>query len=779
MITFRRASVSVALTWVVACLAVGVTAGSASADTCANAQVREEQGSARLPDCRAYEMVSPVQKYGGVPVFPLMRGNLSEAAIAASADGSRMVWPSATPFADASNGLFLGYLSTRTALGWETRQQFPDPVDPHPNYLLSVASLVDVTDDLVTKITTTTQPHDPLAVTNPFFRADLYRQDGDELAPTWVTRPEGDGPATSAFARATYQGRTPDGSHIVFRTDEALDPAAAGQVDKALYERADGHTRLVSVDSSGQPVGNCGAYLGGGYAQQTQGAISDDGARIFFSEPAMFGFGDPSCDEPTGLYLRAGGQTVKVSAAQRPVNGPDPGGAKPALFEGASSDGSVVYFSSAEALTDDAQPATGSAKSLYAYDVADGTLRLLTPPTPVRFQTVVGMSKDGSRLYVVAYDPLVNGTGASSAHNLYVYDGGAFHFITTLDETFLSGASGGAADTWDVTAYNRAGSIRVSDDGKQFVFPSRDNLTSFDSHGKVELYLFDVDRPADGGLRCISCRTDGEAPVGDAHLWHGESINSFTIRDQLPRTFGANGEIFFDSDDALVSEDDNGVTDAYMWRDGVVSLISTGRERRPSFFIDSARGGQDAFFVTSQPLVGWDRDASADIYVARVGGGFPEPPKDPAPCGGDACQGEVVAGPAAPVIGSVTFTGFGDAVPRLPATPASGAVAVAVSAVAVVKGSAAALKVRVPGAGAIVISGASTRRATRAATRAATYSLRVALTSKAALTLKAKRKLKVKVKVSFAAHAGKTASKTVTLTFEQPRRATATKRSRS
>lgn len=749
---------------------LGTSVAHAAPDTCPNAQVREEQGSARLPDCRAYEMVSPVEKYSGVPVFPLIRGSFSEGTIAASTDGSRMVWPSATPFADASNGLFLGYLSTRTASGWETRQQFPDPVDPHPSYLLSVASLVDVTDDLATKITTTTQPHDPLAVTTPLLRADLYRQSGDDLTPTWLTRPEGGGPAMSPFGRATYQGRTSDGSHILFRTDEALDPAAAGQVDKSLYDRTGGHTRLVSVDSSGQPVGNCGAYLGGGYAQQTQGAISDDGARIFFSTPPMFGFGDPSCDEPTGLYLRVGGQTVKVSAPQRPVNGPDPGGTKPALFEGAANDGSVVYFSSAEALTDDAQPATDTAKSLYAYNVANGTLTLLTPPTPVHFQSVVGMAKDGSRLYVVANDPLVSGTGASSVPNLYVYEGGAFHFIATIDDTFLHD---NPVDKWDATAYNRAGSVRASDDGKRFVFPSRVNLTSFDSHGKVELYLFDVDQPA---VRCISCRPDGDEPVGDADLWHGESINSFTIRDQLPRTFGAQGEIFFDSGDALVPEDDNGVTDVYMWRDGVASLISTGRERRPSFFIDAARGGQDAFFVTSQPLVGRDLDASADIYVARVGGGFPEPAKDPAPCSGDACQDKVAAPPAAPVIGSVTFAGSGDAAPRPPASDVS----VAVSALKPVTGTVATLKVRVPGPGAIAITGSSTRRTTKVATRAASYSLRVALTAKAASTLKAKRTLKVKVKVSFAVSAGKIASKSVTLTFKQPKStASAKKRSRS
>ncbi|HEX9967862.1 MAG TPA: hypothetical protein VGB06_07940, partial [Solirubrobacterales bacterium] len=42
------------------------------------------------------------------------------------------------------------------------------------------------------------------------------------------------------------------------------------------------------------------------------------------------------------------------------------------------------------------------------------------------------------------------------------------------------------------------------------------------------------------------------------------------------------------------------------------------------------------FFSTQSSLVGPDYGLN-DVYVARVGGGFPEP-QTPAPCAGEACQ---------------------------------------------------------------------------------------------------------------------------------------------
>jgi hypothetical protein len=109
----------------------------------------------------------------------------------------------------------------------------------------------------------------------------------------------------------------------------------------------------------------------------------------------------------------------------------------------------------------------------------------------------------------------------------------------------------------------------------------------------------------------------------------------------------ANGKrVFFDSRDALSLADTDGAPDAYEWEapgegscaaaGGCASLISSGRSAGGARFIDASAGGADAFFLTEGSLVKSDPGA-ADLYDARVGGGFPDP-IPPIACEGDACQ---------------------------------------------------------------------------------------------------------------------------------------------
>jgi hypothetical protein len=65
-------------------------------------------------------------------------------------------------------------------------------------------------------------------------------------------------------------------------------------------------------------------------------------------------------------------------------------------------------------------------------------------------------------------------------------------------------------------------------------------------------------------------------------------------------------------------------------------LLSSGRDPEASEFIDASADGSDAFFLTAASLVPSD-PGSADLYDARVGGGFPIPPS-PIPCEADSCQ---------------------------------------------------------------------------------------------------------------------------------------------
>jgi hypothetical protein len=70
---------------------------------------------------------------------------------------------------------------------------------------------------------------------------------------------------------------------------------------------------------------------------------------------------------------------------------------------------------------------------------------------------------------------------------------------------------------------------------------------------------------------------------------------------------------------------------------GCVNLISSGQAARPARFHDASPDGSSVFFSTLESLVGPDYGL-IDIYVARVGGGFPEPPPPAPECEAENCQ---------------------------------------------------------------------------------------------------------------------------------------------
>jgi len=105
-------------------LSLAVMSGAAvAAGSCPDEQARAERGSLALPDCRAYELVTPPDKNGAV----LGEGNGS-LPLAVSADGKHAVTTSVQCFAgsESCTGVLVNrsepYEFTRTAQGWVTLQ---------------------------------------------------------------------------------------------------------------------------------------------------------------------------------------------------------------------------------------------------------------------------------------------------------------------------------------------------------------------------------------------------------------------------------------------------------------------------------------------------------------------------------------------------------------------------------------------------------------------------------------------------------------------------------
>jgi hypothetical protein len=216
--------------------------------------------------------------------------------------------------------------------------------------------------------------------------------------------------------------------------------------------------------------------------------------------------------------------------------------------------------------------------------------------------------------------------------------------------------------------------------------------------------------------------------------------------------------VFFDTQDALLPADTNGNhEDVYEYVAGHLHLLSPGTTSDNAWFVNATPSGSDVFILTSQQLLPQDGDTSPDLYDARVAGGFPYTPPPP-PCSGDACRPAVGAAPPPPLAATVAFFGPGNA--NSTGTPA-GAARVLTQAV---RGTSFLVKVGVPAAGRITISGAGIGTVRRSVARAGTYAIRVSLTQAARRALAKAHRLSVRLLVGYAPPGAGAQSASVRLT---------------
>ncbi|HEX5927381.1 MAG TPA: hypothetical protein VFY45_26430 [Baekduia sp.] len=701
---------------------------------------------------RVYEQVSPASKnfasvawQVGAPGYGLTLG---------ARDGNAAVFTSWGVFAGSENGLIQTYRSRRTAAGWVTTPGAPALTVDHPDAVINpaVPAWTGATPDLEHGLMTTSNAWSPDDTNStrlidgapPEDQIDVYVRRPDDTTELMSRNSAGIavGHVGDYGNSADGQGLSRDGSTVVFTTSSHAVPADAARPNgvRDLYARRAGRTQLVGVRSDGTSVDPaCGSALAGLslVPAETGASVSTDGRRIVFETPYP---GLLACSAtPRQLYVRVdGSRTAHASASQR--HPADPAGTQSAAFVTASSDGTRVLFTTREMLTDDT-PSNGQ-RNLYAFQVDTGSLTLLYQGE----LNVVASSADATHVFFTARDAL-------AAENLYALSG---DHLTTVAAPQVGGVG---ADAY--------GSVS-SADGRSLLFVASGDLVGFDAHGYTEVYLYREGQ----GLTCVSCGTGSTPPTSSARIAIGRPLSGGSSGEEPNRyasSLSTDGNtVAFDTREALVASDTNNKYDVYEWRNGRLLLVSRGHDSTEATLIGMSRDSTDIFFTTADPMVAQDTDGGdVDVYDARLGGGFPEGSGTAvmAPCVGDACQGPVAAPapPAAPA-GSLTFVA---ADPVL--TPRSPGASVKVSRLRATTGTAATLKVKVPGAGSIAVAGAQVIGDRRSATKAATYAVKVGLTAKAKASLKSKKTLKVAVKVTFTAKAGDTASTRLTLTFKQPK----------
>jgi hypothetical protein len=605
--------------------------------------------SAKLPDCRAYELLTPVEKEGAQEPFKYGAGVGSSVFVGEGGEHVALEAPVVRWGAGPAAGGSPYFFSREAGKGWAIKAGSPQPETGVANALgtnqiysadLSrlafeskyETSSADESEKIEYKLGPAGGPYKTVASV-----PNLGKINGHQGSEGWVA-------ANGGFSKLVLQ--TQD------RTLLSEEPTGTRSgSDLYEYTPAGGLRQLNVSEVGGETVtiGSCGATVVKGLGVENGGAgeagavfdsvsgphsVSADGSRVFFYASAPHQCASQgeleSANNGTqalpavNLYVRVNGsETVDIGAYK---------------FVGANKEGTRLLLD--------------GAGGLVSYDTETGTTEVESG----------GEQATAGELALLGIPAATEaGEGAQPFyHPRYTYWGG-------------------------VTVRN---GLNVD-------------------HEPEQAYRYDS---VEHVVQCISCASPFDpAPKQPAFLNSGryDNLNGGPV---LGHTFtSANGEFaFFTTPAALVPQDvdgeigievgvdctgglenceygDNGGTtspssDIYEWRaggvdgcarvQGCLALITDGRGGYLNLLLGSADEGRDVFIYTRSELLPQDNDSSGDIYDARIEGGFAPPPPRPTECEASACS----TPPSAPndtTPSSLTFNGAGNLVQPAPGKPAA------------------------------------------------------------------------------------------------------------
>jgi hypothetical protein len=691
------------------------------------------QASPGLPDNRAYELVTPPNKGSAGDMFGASEEQFQEFVNRdygyASETGDGFYLETGAAFGPFPASAHNAYVFSRTDAGWA----FTSLASPS----LGVQSL-------------SVGAFDPVDFSQVGLLDVVGSQGGTAGSQgTSLLGPPG-GAYTNLHADSPVQGSGAESestrivggarnlSKVVIESENhTLAPGASAQDEgsASLYESAGGgectlessHCTLLNLNPKGGLL-RCGAILGQNGQRRPGGtyrAVSVDGSRAFFTAPDPNAVNDgPGCwngktENAPQLYMRSASETTELSASGPGAPEPAIPGNHPAIYVGASADGSKVFFlSEAELTKDDAgihdtelyeweAEGTGNCdESSPAYNPSSrGCLTRISHgesgSIAATVETVPTVSADGSAVYFTARGQLTAGAPPPGEVNkdqgvdLYRYDTttGATAYIATITRhDFPTDATGGwwrSAVTLSVqVALEPYANFYTTPDGRYLLFSSEADLTGYstvDAHAGArqdcptlrngnnsnsghcaEVYRYDS--AAGGSLACLSCAPTGALPTSNAFF---ATRGGLELPSAGPvRAISDDGSYaFFVTAESLVPQDTNDTLDVYEWHNGNVSLISSGQDAAPSYFLGASPDGSNVFFGTHAHLVPADGDTVGDVYDARIctkaDACIAPAAGETAQCEGDSCQSP----PPVPVDaspGSLTFSGLGEILTEVP-----------------------------------------------------------------------------------------------------------------
>lgn len=631
---------------------------------CPNRQYRTGLG-ARLPHCRAFEMVSPIDKQGG-DIIGISGSSAEIAALdQSSASGERLTYSSYRAFADPKSAPYASqYLAQRGASGWSVESLSPAQSGPLFGELLD--NNFKAFDEelcngwLFWQKEPLLTPDAVPGYINLYQRHNCGAEAGTYTAMTRTSPTYDDGsgpvPVPPVKFKPAISGFANDGSHVIFEAmgDLAGNPASceAEICTSQVFDYHDGTVSPICVEPNGTPVTKTcrvGSLLltASPYFSRLSSvfhAVSSDGSRVFWTKPPAAHPGTVTGE----LFVRIGNAETRRITSQ------------PAIFYTAAADGSRVIYSVPP-------PSGAEGGALYEYEVDTGKKRVIAEG----LDGVMGASEDGEEVYFASSHVLTgapNGEGdvaQAGKPNLYLHVAGSSGpvFIATLAESDLNTVEA----PMNLEPSKRTS--RVTPDGKFAVFTSDEALTGAENRNvadgvpvsEVFLYSATANR-----LRCVSCNPSNARPVGreilskgaaGTGLWEGGSIPGWPDQFHPSRVISADGSrVFFDSTERLLPDDENAAMDVYEWdagnsqaeceaigaqaylarEGGCLSLITAGSGEGDAEFVDADESGRNLFVRSLSSFVPQD-PGQIDIYDVREGGGFPSPEASRS-CEGQACQ---------------------------------------------------------------------------------------------------------------------------------------------
>jgi DNA-binding beta-propeller fold protein YncE len=613
-------------------------------------------GEGLLPDGRHWEIVSPVEKQGAGIVPPTLSGG----AVQAAANGEAISYIALGPIEREAHGNrnpeVTQVLAKRDSSGWTDKDISTTDESSHgpmntdaeyrvfsPNLALALVYPFPGNSD-ETKLAepalspSLASPGEPEEVREktPYLRDDglppeelteaisrQARTNGEKMG-------EGEGKtgflalvdAKDDTAKSQYgqgiehiEGATANLSHVAFDANVPLTQSAP---TGTLYlwsegKLPEGELQLVSRLPSGS-ASPTGGRLGSDEYRQVRNAISENGARVFWSSPSHHLY----------MWSKATERSIQLDVPQNNAGQGEPD----AEFAIASTDGSRVFFTDTQRLTEDASPhetdlyecqITGTEEAPVC-DLSDVTSAPANAGESAAVQGIVlGASEDGSRLFFVANGVLATNANAheetaepgscapvveervvgpvGAECNLYTSVAGPNpgEHVTK----FIARLSNEDAPDWESTEKGLASvTSRLSPNAQYLAFMSERSLTGYDNadvqkgNPDEEVFLYNV---KENRTVCVSCNPTGARPTGifdqsghgglgegplvdreniwstaapGVDHWLAGSVASWDPIDNLhtlyqPRYLSNDGRVFFNSSDALVPQATNHKEDVY------------------------------------------------------------------------------------------------------------------------------------------------------------------------------------------------------------------------